>query len=76
MATGLIIIYLIGVIINLLLTVIEESGFKEPIWKVVYLYPKRKDTWIAVLDKILFIGGSFISYTILGIIYYISMWRS
>ena len=72
----ILIIYLIGVGINLLLTLIEENGFKEPIWKTVLMFPKRKETWIAVLDKVLFIGGSFISYMILGIIYYIMMWRS
>ena len=67
------IVYLIGVGINLLLTLIEESAFKEPIWKVVIKYPKKKDTWISVLDKVLFIGGSFVSYAILGVMCYIGM---
>lgn len=69
------IIYLIGVGINLILMLIEESAFLEPIWKVVIRRPKKKETWIAVLDKILFVGGSFFSYLILGIIYYIIMWK-
>lgn len=69
------IVYLVGVVMNLLLMIIEESAFLEPVWKSVWRHPKSKFTWVAVLDKTLFVGGSFLSYTFFGVVYYISMWR-
>jgi hypothetical protein len=69
------IIYLIGMILNLILTIVEERSFKEPIWYRIYRYPKSKEVWYSVLDKSMFIFLSWVSYFIYGIMFYISNWK-
>lgn len=69
-------IYLVGVLLNLVLTIVEESKFKKPIWYLVYYETRKKDTWWALLDKVLFIVFSWFSYVIYGVMYYIQNWRT
>lgn len=68
-------IYLVGVFLNLVLVVIEESKFTKPIWWLIFNEPRNKTTWSAVLDKFIFIVCSWVSYLIFGIMYYIEHWR-
>ena len=71
----ILIIYLLGVILNLTLTIIEEKSFLEPIWYLVRRFPKSKEVWLSVLDKSMYILLSWISYFIYGIMFYISNWK-
>lgn len=70
----LITIYIIGLLLNLVLAVSEEFKVKEPVWRVIIMSPSDKSAWFILLDKLLFVGLSWLSYFIYGLIFYFRNW--